>query len=210
MIVSSKEPQLAPWPGLALRPFDEQCPFAETCLTPVRRSSYAHTGKARLQLLVRSVPPRDGAPSVLWQTGARRAARRCRREQWRGGCAVHRGNRSAHTGPSLWCVARQDLLAPAIAPVGLLPHRVIYVGAGDEPTVLTCFEETLRHGELSAVVEPSRRQKPSDRRRPIPRLVLPRTSLRTDPLIICGSHHQQAFDFILFLVEPRGVEPLTS
>jgi hypothetical protein len=84
-------------------------------------------------------------------------------------------------GPSLWCVARQDLFAPAIAPAGLLPDCVVYVGAGDEPTVLTCFEEALRHGELSAVVEPSRRQKPSDRRRPIPRLALPRTSLRTDP-----------------------------
>jgi hypothetical protein len=26
---------------------------------------HAHTGKARLQLLVRALPPRDGAPGVL-------------------------------------------------------------------------------------------------------------------------------------------------
>jgi protein ImuA len=55
-------------------------------------------------------------------------------------------------GQILWCVTRQDLFAPAIAQAGLLPDRVIYVEAGDEPSVLACFEEGLRHGALGAVV----------------------------------------------------------
>src|SRR5712664_1756696 len=55
-------------------------------------------------------------------------------------------------GQVLWCVARQDLFAPAIAQAGLLPDRVIYVETGDEPSVLVCFEEGLRHGGLGAVV----------------------------------------------------------
>src|SRR5215470_1454794 len=55
-------------------------------------------------------------------------------------------------GPVLWCVARQDLFAPAIAQAGLLPDRVIYVDTGDETSVLACFEEGLRHGGLGAVV----------------------------------------------------------
>jgi protein ImuA len=55
-------------------------------------------------------------------------------------------------GPVLWCVARQDLFAPAIAQAGLTPDRVIYVDAGDEPSVLACFEEGLRHACLGAVV----------------------------------------------------------
>ncbi len=54
-------------------------------------------------------------------------------------------------GQVLWCVTRQELFAPAIAQAGLLPDRV-YVEAGDEPSVLTCFEEGLRHGALGAVV----------------------------------------------------------
>jgi protein ImuA len=52
----------------------------------------------------------------------------------------------------LWCVTRQDLFAPAIASAGLAPDRVIYVESGDEKSVLACFEEGLRHGELGAVV----------------------------------------------------------
>jgi protein ImuA len=55
-------------------------------------------------------------------------------------------------GKVLWCVARQDLFAPAIAQAGLLPDRVIYVEAGDEPSVLASFEEGLRRGPLGAVV----------------------------------------------------------
>jgi protein ImuA len=55
-------------------------------------------------------------------------------------------------GQVLWCVARQDLFAPALAQAGLLPDRVIYLDADDEPSVLACFEEGLRHGALGAVV----------------------------------------------------------
>src|SRR5712671_916039 len=53
--------------GLVLGPFDEQRLFGETCFAPDWRGAYAHTGKARLQLLVRAFPPRDGAPGVLGQ-----------------------------------------------------------------------------------------------------------------------------------------------
>lgn len=55
-------------------------------------------------------------------------------------------------GKVLWCVTRQDLFAPAIAQAGLAPSRVIYVEAGDEKTLLACFEDGLRHGGLGAVV----------------------------------------------------------
>ena len=55
-------------------------------------------------------------------------------------------------GQILWCVTRQDLFAPAIAQAGLLPDRVIYVDAGNETSILACFEEGLRHGGLGAVV----------------------------------------------------------
>jgi protein ImuA len=56
------------------------------------------------------------------------------------------------TGKVLWCVTRQDLFAPAIAQAGLSPGRVIYVEAGDDKTLLSCFEEGLRHGGLGAAV----------------------------------------------------------
>ena len=55
-------------------------------------------------------------------------------------------------GRVLWCVTRQDLFAPALAQAGLPADRVIYVEAGDEKSVLACFEEGLRHGGLGAVV----------------------------------------------------------
>ena len=55
-------------------------------------------------------------------------------------------------GKVLWCVMRPDLFAPALAQAGLVPDRVIYVEAGDEKSVLICFEEGLRHGGLGAVV----------------------------------------------------------
>jgi protein ImuA len=56
------------------------------------------------------------------------------------------------SGKVLWCLARPDLFALAIAQVGLSPDRVIYVEAGDEKSVLACFEEGLRHVGLGAVV----------------------------------------------------------
>ena len=55
-------------------------------------------------------------------------------------------------GRVLWCVTRPDLFAPAIDQAGLHPDRVIYVEAGDEKTVLACFEEGLRHGGLAGVI----------------------------------------------------------
>lgn len=55
-------------------------------------------------------------------------------------------------GKVLWCVTRPDLFAPALAQVGLLPGRVIYVEAGDEKALLSCMEEGLRHGGLGVVV----------------------------------------------------------
>jgi protein ImuA len=55
-------------------------------------------------------------------------------------------------GVVLWCITRQDLFAPALASAGLAPDRVIYVETGDDKSVLACFEEGLRHGELGAVV----------------------------------------------------------
>jgi len=55
-------------------------------------------------------------------------------------------------GKVLWCITRPDLFAPALAQAGLSPDRVIYLEAGDDRTVLTCFEEGLRHGGLGAVV----------------------------------------------------------
>jgi protein ImuA len=55
-------------------------------------------------------------------------------------------------GRVLWCVTHQDLFAPALALAGLAPDRVIYVEAGDEKSVLACFEEGLRHRGLGAVI----------------------------------------------------------
>jgi protein ImuA len=55
-------------------------------------------------------------------------------------------------GKVLWCLTCPDLFAPALAQAGLMPDRVIYVEAGDEKSVLFCFEEGLRHGGLGAVV----------------------------------------------------------
>src|ERR1700739_1321505 len=40
----------------------------------------------------------------------------------------------------LCCAPRQDLFAPPTAQAGLLPDRVLYLEAGDEPSVLACFE----------------------------------------------------------------------
>ena len=55
-------------------------------------------------------------------------------------------------GKVLWCLTRLDLFAPALAQAGLNSDRVIYLEGGDEKTILSCFEEGLRHGGLGAVV----------------------------------------------------------
>ncbi len=56
------------------------------------------------------------------------------------------------SGYVLWCVTRRDLFAPALAQAGLHPDRVIYAEVGDEKSLLSCFEEGLRHGGLGGVV----------------------------------------------------------
>jgi protein ImuA len=55
-------------------------------------------------------------------------------------------------GHILWCVQRQDLFAPALAQAGLHADRVVYVEAGDEKSLLACFEEGLRLGSFGGVV----------------------------------------------------------
>jgi protein ImuA len=55
-------------------------------------------------------------------------------------------------GKVLWCLTRPDLFAPALAQAGLKSDRVIYLEGGDDKSVLACFEESLRHGGLGAVV----------------------------------------------------------
>ncbi|CAN7694401.1 ImuA family protein [Rhizobium sp. LjRoot30] len=55
-------------------------------------------------------------------------------------------------GKVVWCLARPDLFAPALAQVGLHPDRVIYVEAIREEYVLESAEEALRFGGIAAVV----------------------------------------------------------
>ncbi len=55
-------------------------------------------------------------------------------------------------GKVLWVVTRRDLFAPALAQAGLHPDRFVHVEAGDEKSLLACFEEGLRHGGLGAVI----------------------------------------------------------
>src|SRR3546814_16510265 len=49
-------------------------------------------------------------------------------------------------------MTQSDLFAPALALAGLDPDRVIYVEARDETSLLSCFEEGLRHGGLGGVI----------------------------------------------------------
>lgn len=67
-------------------------------------------------------------------------------------------------GKVLWCVTRPDLFAPAIEQAGLPPGRVIYVEAGDEKSVLACFEEGLRGGFGAVVAEIARLSMTASRR----------------------------------------------
>jgi len=55
-------------------------------------------------------------------------------------------------GKILWVVTRRDLFMPAIAQAGLHPDRMLHLEAGDEKSLLACFEEGLRHGGLGAVI----------------------------------------------------------
>lgn len=68
-------------------------------------------------------------------------------------------------GMVLWCVTHQDLFAPALAQAGLPTGRIVLVEAGDEKTLLSCFEEGLRHGGLgAAIAEMSRLSMTASRR----------------------------------------------
>jgi protein ImuA len=68
-------------------------------------------------------------------------------------------------GGGLAVGALHEVAGGAIAQAGLHPDRVIYVEAGDEKSVLACFEEGARHGGLGAVVaEVSRLSMTSSRR----------------------------------------------
>lgn len=55
-------------------------------------------------------------------------------------------------GQVVWCLARPDLFAPALAQAGLDLDRVIFVESDDEDGVLDSFETALRFGGLAAVV----------------------------------------------------------
>jgi hypothetical protein len=85
------------------------------------------------------------AHCMKWPAAAMTRSTGCR-------CALRRWDRGANEGAVLWCVTRQDLFAPVLAQAGLAQDRVIYVEAGDEKSVLACFEEALRHHKLGAVV----------------------------------------------------------
>jgi hypothetical protein len=96
-------------------------------------------------------------------------------------------------GKVLWCLTRPDLFAPALAQAGLVPDRVIYVEAGDEKSVLICFEEGLRHGGLGAVVAE------------VARLSL--TASRRDALTNrVGEHHLYRFAPVASDVPERSVQ----
>lgn len=78
-------------------------------------------------------------------------------EGWRWVAFMRGGRRQwcgRWRGKILCVVTRRDLFAPApaLAQAGLHPDRLIQVEAGDEQSLLACFEEGLRHGRLGAVV----------------------------------------------------------
>ncbi|RUV41183.1 damage-inducible protein [Mesorhizobium sp. M1A.T.Ca.IN.004.03.1.1] len=82
-----------------------------------------------------------------------------------GAAALFAAGIAARTaGKVLWCVTRPDLFAPAIEQAGLPPGRVIYVEAGDEKSVLACFEEGLRGGFGAVVAEIARLSMTASRR----------------------------------------------
>jgi protein ImuA len=55
-------------------------------------------------------------------------------------------------GPVLWCSRGRDLFAPALAPVGLHPDRVIFCETWKDRDVLPAMEEGLRCNGLAGVV----------------------------------------------------------
>lgn len=72
---------------------------------------------------------------------------------------------SSKGGMVLWAFRWRDLFAPALAQVGLSPHRLIQAECGRDEDVLTVMEEGLRHGGLAAVIgETNQVAMPSTRR----------------------------------------------
>jgi len=55
-------------------------------------------------------------------------------------------------GPIVWCLTRPDLFFPALAQVGLLPKRVIFVESDKEEDVAANMEEAISYGGCGAVV----------------------------------------------------------
>jgi protein ImuA len=55
-------------------------------------------------------------------------------------------------GPIVWCLTRPDLFFPALAQVGLLPTRVIFVESNKEEDVAANMEEAISYGGCGAVV----------------------------------------------------------
>src|SRR3984893_13473312 len=66
--------------------------------------------------------------------------------------SLRRGEVRARGGGGYGASSARARFAPALAQAGAGPDRVIYVEAGDETSILICFEEGLRHGGLGAVV----------------------------------------------------------
>ncbi|MEB2846722.1 damage-inducible mutagenesis protein [Rhizobiales bacterium RZME27] len=55
-------------------------------------------------------------------------------------------------GPIVWCLTRPDLFFPALAQVGLLPKRVIFVESDQEEDVAGNMEEAISYGGCGAVI----------------------------------------------------------
>src|SRR6059058_1286554 len=66
LLIDSREPILR-GRRLSKRPFDQQRFFSACAGAPHWRSAHANAGKARAQPLVRSLPPGDRAPSMVWE-----------------------------------------------------------------------------------------------------------------------------------------------
>jgi protein ImuA len=95
-------------------------------------------------------------------------------------------------GTVVWCHARPDLFAPALAQLGLHPDRVVYVEALREDYVIEAFEEALRFKGLGAVVAETVRLPMTVSRR----LQLAAESSGTIGLIIRRARRQtEALDF---------------
>lgn len=97
------------------------------------------------------VDSRLRAAGCRWAPCMKRRWRKRRARRSRGG-SVRSGIAARAKRKTLWCLTRPDLFAPALAQAGLGPDGVIYVEAGDERSVLACFEEGLRYGGLGSVV----------------------------------------------------------